>query len=350
MKAFLKLIDWYNRNKRDLPWRQTSDPYLIWLSEVILQQTRVEQGLPYYLNFAKQYPTVKSLAKANDDEVMKMWQGLGYYNRAKNMLRTAREVVQSYDGIFPENYDGLITLKGIGPYTAAAIASFAFNEAKAVVDGNVNRVLARYFGIEEPINSSAGKTLFTQLANNVLHKKEPATHNQAMMELGAMVCKPANPQCKACVLQDTCLAYANSSVSQYPVKLKKQAPKVRHLHYLVVNQAGHTYVKQRKIERIWHNLYEPPCIETTAEDKVWLDPNAQLIATNHSNITASFKCKHQLTHQTIYATFWVIEVKRGYKFPLEGFEKIRISDLHTLAVHRLFDKFLQLHILQLQAV
>lgn len=345
MKPFLKLIPWYQAYKRDLPWRQTSDPYLIWLSEVILQQTRVEQGLPYYLKFANRYPTVKQLAKANDNEVMKLWQGLGYYNRAKNMLGTARAVVTLYKGVFPKSYEQLLTLKGIGPYTAAAIASFAFNEAQAVVDGNVNRVLARYFGIEEPINSNAGKNLFAQLANEVLNQKDPASHNQAMMELGAMVCKPTNPICNDCVLQPTCIAFTSGTVNQYPVKLKKQPPKVRYLHYLVVNHEGDTYVRQRKNERIWHNLYEPPCIETTAEDNVWLDPNANQIATNHRQIIASFKCKHQLTHQTIYATFWVIEVKRGYEFPLAGYDKIAINALHSLAVHRLFDKFLQLHTL-----
>ncbi|MBP9187718.1 MAG: A/G-specific adenine glycosylase, partial [Bacteroidia bacterium] len=217
MTPLQPLIKWYLANKRDLPWRNNLNPYHIWLSEIILQQTRVEQGLPYYLKFIEHYPTIKHLAEADDNNVMKLWQGLGYYNRASNMLKTARILVSSYNGVFPETYAELLNLKGIGPYTAAAISSFAFNEAQAVVDGNVYRVLARLFAIDEPIYSTSGKKLFATLAQDLLNLDAPALHNQAIMELGAMVCKPKLALCQACVLRLQCQAYAQKRVYDFPV-------------------------------------------------------------------------------------------------------------------------------------
>jgi A/G-specific adenine glycosylase len=322
---------------------------MIWLSEVILQQTRVDQGLPYYLKFADKYPTVKKLADAKDDEVMKLWQGLGYYNRAKNMLKTARIVVAECNGLFPQTYDELIELKGIGPYTAAAIASFAFDEPKAVVDGNVYRVLSRVFGISEPINSSSGKKLFADLAQDIMDTRLPGLYNQAIMELGAMVCKPLSPKCEACVLRSQCEAYKHKKISALPVKLKKQKPKERFLHFFFVEQQGKTYIKQRVSERIWHNLFEPPFIETLSQvdeaDLFKLPAYQQLFPGKHT-VANTFTVKHQLTHQTIYAHFWVVGVPKDYKMGDSSYVRVNITDIHQYAVHRLFDKFLNYHTLQ----
>ncbi|MES2560858.1 MAG: A/G-specific adenine glycosylase [Bacteroidota bacterium] len=349
MKAVLPIVNWYREHKRDLPWRNTRNPYLIWLSEVILQQTRVEQGLPYYLKFADKYPTVKKLAAAKDDDVMKLWQGLGYYNRAKNMLQTARIVAKDCNGVFPDTHDGLIELKGIGPYTAAAIASFAFDEPKAVVDGNVYRVLARVFGISEPINGTKGKKLFAELAQEIMDTRSPALYNQAVMELGAIVCKPAAPKCGECVLRLQCEAYKHKRITELPVKLKKQKPKERFLHFFFINHNGKTYIKQRVNERIWHNLFEPPFIETPTE----LDNGTLFSLPAYRNLFSGkhtadkvFAVKHQLTHQTIYANFWAVQVPNSFKPSDSSYIAVPVSEIHQYAVHRLFDKFLNYHTLQ----
>lgn len=348
-KAVLPIVNWYQEHKRDLPWRNTRNPYLIWLSEVILQQTRVEQGLPYYLKFADKYPTVKKLAAAKDDDVMKLWQGLGYYNRAKNMLKTARIIVQDCNGIFPDSYNGLIELKGIGPYTAAAIASFAFDEPKAVVDGNVYRVLSRVFDINEPINSTNGKKIFAELAQEIMDTQAPGLYNQAVMELGATVCKPASPKCGECVLRLRCEAYKYKRIAELPVKLKKQKPKERFLHFFFINQNGKTYIKQRVNERIWHNLFEPPFIETPAmvEDKaLFATPDFHTFFAGKHHASKVFSVKHQLTHQTIYATFWEVTVPKSFKLTDASYLSVNIADIRKYAVHRLFDKFLNYHTLQ----
>lgn len=348
MATTLPILDWYLKHKRDLPWRNTHDPYLIWLSEVILQQTRIEQGLPYFERFASRYPHVKNLAAAPDDEVMKLWQGLGYYNRAKNMLKTARLVSEEWNGTFPSTYDQLIQLNGIGPYTAAAIASFAFKEAKAVVDGNVYRVLARVFGISEPINSTNGKKIFAELAQEVLNTKHPDLHNQAMMELGSIVCKPQSPACEKCPLRLMCHAYAHQSIPSFPVKTPKQKPKERHLHFFVIEDQQHTYIRQRKTERIWHNLFEPPNIETEKTfDPAQFLTNPECVnmfdAGKGATLKLAFQTKHQLTHQTIYAYFWM--VYPGKKFNPKQLQKVTFNELPTFAIHRLFDKFLNFHTL-----
>jgi A/G-specific adenine glycosylase len=351
MKAVLPILNWYHKNKRDLPWRNTHDPYLIWLSEVIMQQTRVEQGLPYYLRFAEKYPTIKKLAAAHDDEVMKLWQGLGYYNRAKNMLKTARIVADEHKSKFPKTYDELILLKGIGPYTAAAFASFAFDEAKAVVDGNVYRVLARVFGIDEPINGTKGKKLFQELAQEIIDQKHPGEYNQAMMEMGATVCKPRQPKCEDCVLRLQCYAYKRKMIASLPVKIKKNRPKERFLHFFFIEQDGKTYIRQRTGERIWHNLFEPPFVETPGQtgetELLGLESMAELMSwSKDTRFEKALSVKHQLTHQTIYADFW--RVKAGKKITLanKAFIPVNISDLNKYAVHRLFDKFLNYHTLQ----
>lgn len=350
MNEVLPIIDWYQKNRRDLPWRNTQNPYLIWLSEVILQQTRVEQGLPYYLKFTERYPTVADLAEAKDDDVMKLWQGLGYYNRARNMLATARLVHTTHGGQFPTTYDDLIKLKGIGPYTAAAIASFAFNEAKAVVDGNVYRVLARFFDIAEPINSTKGKELFASLAEASLNTSFPALHNQAIMELGATVCKPSSPLCGECTLRSACMAYQQQTIPMRPVKLKKQKPKERHLHFFFVVQQGRTYIRKRSAERIWHNLYEPPYIEIQAAaspEEIRIHPSLpSYLTVPIKRADPVFQTKHQLTHQTIYATFWKVILPASVRVNDPELINIPLSELSDYAVHRLFDKFLDFYTLQ----
>lgn len=344
MNTLLPIVKWYENHKRDLPWRNTKSPYLIWLSEVIMQQTRVDQGLPYYIQFSQQYPTLQSLAKADDQDVMKLWQGLGYYNRAKNMLKTARFILENHGGQFPKSHDGLIELPGIGPYTAAAIASFAYNEPKAVVDGNVYRVLSRVFNIDLSIDSSAGKQYFSELAQVLLDKKNPATYNQAIMELGAIICKPNNPLCQECDLQTKCLAYSEKTIALRPVKKVKQKSKERFLHYFVLLHKGKIFIQQRTHERIWHNLFEPPYIETSKavnqkELKKVLLKNPLF---NQIELTQDvFTYKHLLTHQTIYGHFWIVTNKLNTRILKKDYIAVSLNDIHQYPIHRLFDKFLE---------
>ncbi|MES2689551.1 MAG: A/G-specific adenine glycosylase [Bacteroidota bacterium] len=352
MTLLAPLIKWYHASKRDLPWRETTDPYRIWLSEVIMQQTRVEQGLPYYNKFVDKYPTLHALANANDDDVMKLWQGLGYYSRASNMLKTARIIEAEHEGVFPDTYNRLLELKGIGPYTAAAISSFAFNEAQAVVDGNVYRVLSRLFAIDEPINSSKGKKLFAEVAREVLNEKVPATHNQAIMELGATVCKPKQALCNVCVLRLQCEAYKQNRVYDFPVKDKKRKPVDRFLNYIFIKDArNNTYIRQRVDEGIWNMLYEFPVIETqAATDENELLEHAHLkerFSHQPQQLRLLFASKHQLTHQTIYAVFWLAEGQNIVPLKPEGFIKINLNLIHNYAVPRLLERFIN-HILPQQ--
>lgn len=339
------LLPWYEQNKRELPWRDTRNPYLIWMSEVILQQTRVEQGLPYYQQFTSRYPTVESLADANDDEVMKLWQGLGYYNRAANMLRTARLIKEEHGGIFPSTYEGLLTLKGIGPYTAAAIASFAYDEPHAVVDGNVYRVLSRLFAIDEPINSTTGKKLFAELAQELLNTEHPAVHNQAMMELGATVCKPRQARCEVCVLATVCEGLRQNRVYELPVKEKKRKPIDRYLNYIVPDDGkGHTYLRQRMNEGIWNKLFEFPVIETpavpSAEALLGSEQMNERFSIKPETLEAVFTSKHQLTHQTIYAVFWKAGGKQTLPNAEQGFIRVGFDRVHEFAVPRLLERFI----------
>jgi len=340
-----QLINWYKKNQRDLPWRNTKDPYYIWLSEIISQQTRIEQGLPYYLKFTSKYNTIKKLAAANDDDVMKLWQGLGYYNRAANMLKTARSIVSEQQAVFPKSYEELIKLSGIGPYTAAAISSFAFNEARAVVDGNVSRVLSRLFVIDQPINSSKGKILFSTIANEIIDKKNPGIHNQAMMELGAMVCKPRQPQCEECPILSHCEAFKKNNFHEFPVKTKKNQPINRHVNYFYIEQNGKTYIIQRTEKKIWKGLFELPNFESEkALDALGVIKNNQIkklfLPISNLQIEKIFSVKHQLSHQTIYADFFKLSAKQKIKPNDKSFIRVEISDLANYAVSRLFDKFL----------
>ena len=309
------LVSWYLQNKRDLPWRYTTNPYFIWLSEIMLQQTRVAQGLPYFLKFTEHFPTVFDLANADEEEVLKLWQGLGYYSRARNLHKTAQIVAHNFGGIFPNNYKDLLQLKGIGEYTAAAIASFSYNEDVAVVDGNVYRVLARYFDIETDISSSSAKKEFTALAQELLPKGQANVFNQAIMEFGAMQCVPKNPNCEECVLNNSCLALKYKKVAQLPIKLKKAKVQKRFFNYLIFKDEGKNTILQKRTQKgIWHNLYEFPLIETDqTEDFDYISERIQkeflqehtiisIQEHNENNII------HKLSHQHLHIKFWKVTV------------------------------------------
>lgn len=302
-----KLLDWYQLNKRELPWRSTQNPYYIWLSEVILQQTRVQQGLSYYHKFIEAYPTVSDLANAPQDAVLKLWEGLGYYSRARNLHATAKIIHEQYAGKFPTTYNEIIQLKGIGPYTAAAIASIAFNEVQAVVDGNVYRVLSRIFGKETFIDSTKGKKEFQELATELISKKHPAEFNQAIMEFGATHCTPKTPNCATCIFSDSCIAFEQNKVFELPKKEKKIKKKNRYFNYLVLENNGKTYIQKRTESDIWQGLYEFPLIESV---EPWVDFQPEqfpltAVQTMH-RIEAK---KHVLSHQNLYCVFWVITGK-----------------------------------------
>lgn len=315
------LIHWFDHNQREMPWRLNKDPYRIWLSEIILQQTQVKQGIPYFNKFITAYPTVNSLALANEDELLKMWQGLGYYSRARNLHFTAKYVSNNLQGIFPTNYSDLLKLKGVGEYTAAAIASIAYNEPVAVLDGNVVRVLSRLFEINETVQSAAGLQKFRFYANEILNKTHPGVHNQAMMELGSLVCKPTQPLCNICPIYEHCSAFLHKSIVNFPVKKKKIKVKNRYLTFIVpCIEDGKTLLVKRTGNDIWKNLYTFPCIETEAE---W-DMNHMnvLMERMHdmkkAEIGAIKKSRHVLTHLIIHATF--LQLKIYQKFDLESFK------------------------------
>ncbi|RZL33971.1 MAG: A/G-specific adenine glycosylase [Pedobacter sp.] len=310
MKFQTEIINWYLVNKRDLPWRNTTDAYVIWLSEIILQQTRVEQGMPYFYKFLENFPTVVDFANASEQHVLKLWQGLGYYSRGRNMLFTAKYILEQHDGVFPTDYNTLIKLKGVGDYTAAAISSFSNNEIKAVVDGNVFRVLARYFGIQEPINSTLGKKMFSQLAQELITDQQPATYNQAIMEFGALHCKPKQPLCGTCPLQLNCFALLNNKIDVLPKKLKKVKVKERWFNYFVAHNGDAIVTKKREAGDVWQQMYDFPLIETEAEvneaNEVFAKKVLDLFGKN-SKISLLSKKKHILTHQIIYVQFFALE-------------------------------------------
>ena len=333
-KAFTRgLMRWHRQsNKREMPWKGEKDPYKIWLSEIILQQTRVEQGWQYYLRFIKEFPTVKKLAGASDQRVYKLWEGLGYYTRCKNLLYTARLINNKYQGVFPDQYEELLALKGVGPYTAAAIASFAYNLPYAVVDGNVFRVLSRYFGLDIAIDSTTGKKIFTELANNVLFKKEAGSYNQAIMDFGATVCKPFSPLCSSCPLHTTCTAYQQGLVNQLPVKDKLLLRKNRWFTYFIFEVDQQILVHKRSQKDIWENLYEFYLLESESPIKwdapkinLWLN---QQIGVKRSHIESiSPLISQSLTHQEIKGCFIWLQMETrpvfGNNFDWQPLQKIR---------------------------
>ena len=339
------LIEWYQDNRRDLPWRRTKNPYLIWISEIILQQTRVAQGYDYYQRFVKRFPDVFSLADADEDGVMKYWQGLGYYSRARNLHAAARSMAEA--GGFPKTYKEVLALKGVGGYTAAAICSFAYGMPYAVVDGNVYRVLSRWLGIETPINSTEGKRIFAEVAAELLDKAQPGLYNQAIMDFGALQCTPVSPNCMFCPFIDTCVARQKGLVDTLPVKQHKAKVTNRYFNYIYVRMGAHTLINKRTGNDIWKNLYELPLIETESEvpeEKFYALPQWQeMLAEGEvpSVRLVQKGVKHVLSHRVIYANFYeVILPENAASFA--QYQRIRIEDLHKFAVSRLVNQFFSL--------
>lgn len=340
------LMKWHERsNKREMPWKGEKDPYKIWLSEVILQQTRVEQGWDYYTRFIKKYPTIGHLAGANDQEVFKLWEGLGYYNRCKNLLYTAREIVKDRKGKFPDQYEAILALKGVGPYTAAAIASFAYNLPYAVVDGNVFRVLSRYFDVEEAIDSAKGKNLFTTLANKVLSKTKAGLYNQAIMDFGATVCKPFAPACTACPLQKNCIAFSEGKVNQLPVKEKSLQRKHRWFYYFLFEHDGKLLVHQRTAKDIWQNLFEFYLLE--ADELIhWDEPNVKLWLKGQFGVQKalvthiSTPSVQQLTHQQIKGQFISVRLNTVPAF-LKNYKWQPVKNLRKLPFPKFITQYLE---------
>ena len=341
MRFTKTVIHWYSINKRILPWRQIKAPYYIWLSEIILQQTQVKQGLPYYEAFIKKFPTVFNLAKADENEVLKLWQGLGYYSRARNLHATAKYVVSELNGVFPNNYKALLKLKGVGDYTASAMASICFNQVAAVVDGNVYRVLSRYFGIDTPINSSKGVKEFKDLAQKLIDKKNPAEFNQAIMEFGAVQCRPKNPDCNVCPLNNGCLAFNKNRIDELPVKIKSAKAKKKHFNFLVfISNDQRTILEKREGKGIWQNLYQFPLVETSREQSY--NTFKKRVTSHHLLKDTSFELTlynkdaiiHKLSHQHLHTKFWILNVDNL------NTESVSVNKIYNFPVPILISNFL----------
>ncbi len=331
-----KIHTWYEQNARDLPWRQTRDPYVIWLSEIILQQTRVDQGMPYFIKFTNTYPDVFKLASASLDEIKKNWEGLGYYRRADHLHATAKIIAEKYQGVFPGTYGELLKLPGIGPYTAAAIASFSFDQPVAVLDGNVFRVLSRLFDIKNPVNTPNGKKLFTRYADLFLDKSRPALHNQSVMEFGALQCKPGVPDCLICPVRDECLAYMHKSVSQRPVKIPLRKRKNRFIYYLISIRNGKIGLKKRNQNDIWKGLYDFSNIESDKrlKEKEILEKFKNRFGVMTGDVMPLEEMTHDLTHRRLFLSFWLTEETLG------GLQYIDIEQVFDYAFPRPLRKIL----------
>lgn len=341
--SFRALLMRWNKTKNDrqMPWKGEKDPYRIWLSEIILQQTRVEQGLAYYQRFITKFPDLQSLASAPDPTVLKLWEGLGYYSRCRNLLQTARFIANERRGIFPDSYEDIRALKGVGPYTAAAISSFAFNLPHAVLDGNVFRVLARVFAVSKPIDSTNGKKFFTTLASDLLDKSQPGIYNQAIMDFGATICKPQLPLCTTCPLKKICKAYALDKVQHYPVKGKKLQVRKRWFYYLVLEDKGRIAIRQRTGKDIWNQLYEFPLIETAGEEET--EPVLKLARKNGWLREGRYKVedqsplfRQQLSHQLIMAKFIRIKLSS----PSQVGQWVSRAELDQFAFPRIVNHYL----------
>ncbi|MBA3828580.1 MAG: A/G-specific adenine glycosylase [Taibaiella sp.] len=339
-----ELVAWHKTvNDRSLPWKNEKDPYRIWLSEILLQQTRALQGLPYYLRFTEDYPNVKKLAQANEEEVYRLWQGLGYYNRCKNLLATAKYISDELNGVFPDTYEGLLLLKGIGPYTAAAIASFAYGSPHAVTDGNVYRVLARYLGIETPYDTTEGKKLFAQNADRLLNKKDSGSYNQAIMDLGATVCTPANPKCPECPVSKYCVALHEGLTELLPVRSKKTTVKNRYFHYLLLHTGDKLWIHKRTGKGIWENLYEPLLIENSEK----LNAKALLVHPEFAALRTvalpEYKgtVKQRLTHQLIETHFFSIRYENELDIASKDGKWVKITALKKYAFPKTVLSFLE---------
>lgn len=341
-----KLIEWYKIHQRILPWRDINDPYRIWISEIILQQTRVIQGLDYYNRFIERFPDVHSLAVADEQEALKYWQGLGYYSRARNLHVAARQIETNFEGKFPENYEVILSLKGIGEYTAAAIASFAFNAPYPVVDGNVFRFLSRLFAIEEPIDTAKGKKWFTELAGQIMDQVHAGLFNQAIMEFGALQCIPASPGCSACPFEAQCAAYTSGKVNEFPVKRNKTKIRTLYLYYFHIHSGNHIYLKKRKEKGIWQNLYEFPMIASetpleweeliAADDFKALFPSIESV---HFRLVLKNQ-KHVLTHRILYACFYEVTIDKTPE-SFAKFIQIPSDAVDEYPIHRLMQVYLE---------
>ena len=341
------LARWYLDHKRDLPWRKTKDPYAIWVSEIILQQTRVVQGIDYYHRFMNRFPDLQSLAEAKIEEVLKVWQGLGYYSRARNMHAAAWQMITDHGGVFPSTYQEMLKLKGIGPYTAAAVASIAFNEPRAVVDGNIHRVIARIFGLFEPPGQVPAKCGICRKAEALLDRAEPGIHNQAVMEFGALVCTPANPSCRSCPLQKHCTAFGKHLVEELPVRNKKTTQKHRYFHYFIVHSAEGILIRQRTGKDIWQHLFEFPLIETPRP----VSPGRLMESTSWNQLftdsrvkpfKVSKMIKHTLTHQVIHAKFYHLDAFPDNFALKSSFQEVPLAELGKLPVPKLIENYLEI--------
>jgi len=339
------LHSWYSLYKRDLPWRNTRNPYLIWLSEIILQQTRIDQGLAYYNRFADEYPTILALADASEDHILKLWQGLGYYSRARNLHFTAKYIQQNYNGIFPEDYNSILSLKGVGEYTAAAIASISFNLEYPAVDGNVYRVLSRYFGISDPIDTGKGKKAFNNLAKELIKGTNPGMHNQALMEFGALQCTPKNPDCVQCPLNEKCYAYSNQKIGELPVKQNKTKQRDRYFNYLVLSCNKHTWLRKRIENDIWMNLFEFPLIETEnetkIEDLITQTKFQRIIPIADQSVienVSDWKI-HILSHQRIHYRFIRLQLANEIQ-ATDDLIRVNKEDIFNFAVPKLLETYL----------
>lgn len=335
------LTIWYSEHKRDMPWRKTKNPYYIWLSEIILQQTQIAQGRPYYDAFVSKYPTVFDLAKAEEIDVLKLWQGLGYYSRARNLHATSKHIANELDGIFPNTYKELIKLKGVGDYTASAIASISFNEPTAVVDGNVYRVLSRYFGVDTPINSTKGIKEFKALATSLMDHQNPSDYNQAIMEFGALQCKPKNPNCTICPLNKSCVALQKNKINDWPIKLNKTKVSTKYFNFLVLLSTDKKTIFEKRTDKgIWQNLYQFPLLETDQKLKsinFKKHPFIQDFLENRPFEFSLYNNKdivHKLSHQHLYTKFWIIEIDN---LPQKG---IPIKDLDHYPTSILISNFI----------
>lgn len=329
-----KIVEWYDLNKRNLPWRSTKDPYKIWLSEIILQQTRVSQGLPYYEKFLATFPDVHTLSATPEQKVLRLWQGLGYYTRARNLHKCARQLVTKYNGAFPKKYEELKTLPGIGEYTAAAIASISHDEPVAVVDGNVFRVLARVFGVETPVNTPKGKKHFALLATQLISKSKPGAYNQAVMEFGALHCTPKNPECASCIFRAGCLANKQGLQSSLPVKIKRKKNRRRYFYYFVIRKNSSLMMNHRNGKDIWRGLYDFYLIErpklVRAEKLMDEDPFLKRIKPTCTSITHSGPYRHILSHQTILGMFIILQLTKfpsGYSKSMRFCSPKKVKDL-----------------------
>lgn len=341
-----KIVKWYLTNKRNLPWRESSDPYNIWLSEIILQQTRVNQGRPYYERFIANYPNVGALAAAHEQDVLRLWQGLGYYSRARNLHKCAKAVVEFHASKFPESFAQLLKLPGIGEYTAAAIASISYREPVAVVDGNVFRVLSRVLGVETPINSAAGKQVFNSLANELLGGGRPDLHNQAIMEFGALFCTPKNPQCETCIFQKTCVAFNRNLQHLLPVKLKSKPSRKRYFYYVVIEHKKALLMRKRELKDIWLGLFDFHLIEKKrpmATDKILYEEPLKTIVKKAESVKVSKNYKHVLTHQTIFSKFIIIKSDKNLVWQPPSHAFYSMKQISSLPKPVLISRFLTDH-------